>query len=72
MCLAVPGRIVLIDGPRATLEVSGVQLLARVDLLPEAQVGNWVLVHAGFAITVIDETEASEIIRLREQVSQHG
>ena len=72
MCLAVPGRIVLIDGPRATLEVSGVQLLARVDLLPEAQVGNWVLVHAGFAITVIDETAASEIIRLREQVSQHG
>jgi len=49
-----------------------VQLLARVDLLPEAQVGNWVLVHAGFAITVIDETEASEIILLREQVSQHG
>jgi len=72
VCLAVPGRIVLIDGPRATLEVSGVQLLARVDLLPEAQVGSWVLVHAGFAITVIDETEASEIIRLREQVSQHG
>jgi len=72
VCLAVPGRIVLIDGPRATLEVSGVQLLARVDLLPEAQVGNWVLVHDGFAITVIDETEASEIIRLREQVSQHG
>lgn len=72
MCLAVPAQIVFIDGRGAIVQVSGVELKARLDLLPEAQIGDWVLVHAGFAIAVIDETEASEILLLRGQVVHHG
>ena len=72
VCLAVPGRIERIDGLWATVEVTGVRLQARLDLLPEAVVDDCVLVQAGFAITVIDPQQAEEIARLRREVTQLG
>lgn len=64
MCLAVPMRIERIDGPVAEVEVEGVRRRARLDLLPNAKVGDYVLIHAGMAIAVVDEDEARQTLSL--------
>ena len=64
MCLAVPVQIVEIDGMQAICEVEGTQVRARLDLIDDAEVGDWVLVHAGFAITKVDPAEADETWRI--------
>ncbi len=60
MCLAVPGRIVELRGDTAVVELQGNRLEVSSVLTPDAVVGEWVLVHAGFAITRIDERDARE------------
>lgn len=60
MCLAVPGRIVEHSGNEAVVDLQGNRLKVSTMLTPEAAVGDWVLVHAGFAITCLDEREALE------------
>ena len=67
MCLAVPGRIADIKPETdhvpyrtATVDFQGSQVEASLAMTPEAGVGDWVLVHAGFALTVLDEEEARE------------
>jgi len=57
MCLAFPAKVLEIDGDLATVERSGVKRSASLMLLPEAKVGDYVLVHAGFAMQVVDEQE---------------
>ena len=57
MCLAFPATVLEIDGDLATVERSGVKRAASLMLLHEAKVGDYVLVHAGFAMQIIDETE---------------
>lgn len=64
MCLAVPMKIMAIDGTMATMEVSGITKEASLMMLPEAKVGDYVLIHAGFAIQKVDEDEAQETLRL--------
>ena len=60
MCLAVPAKIVAIRDSLATVELRGVTREASLMLLPEAKVGDYVLVHAGFAMQIIRETDAEE------------
>lgn len=60
MCLAVPAKIVEIKDSLAMVEVRGVKRQASLMLLPEAKVGDYVLVHAGFAMQVIDRKLAEE------------
>lgn len=60
MCLAVPAKIVACDGDRATVEVDGVQRSAIVSLVEDPQVGDYVIVHAGFAIQKWDEDDVKE------------
>ncbi len=67
MCVAIPSRIVEIDGPTATVEVGGSQVAARLDLVEGAKVGDYVLVHAGFAITLLDAEDARETLSLMEE-----
>ena len=62
MCLAIPGEIISCDGMDATVDFSGTRQRVRLDLLPEAKVGDRVLVHVGFAIQVVDEEEAREML----------
>ena len=57
MCLAFPAKILHIEGDLATVERSGVKRSASLMLLPEARVGDYVLIHAGFAMQVVDERE---------------
>jgi hydrogenase expression/formation protein HypC len=60
MCLAVPGRVIERSGDDAVVDLQGNRLRISAVLSPEAQVGDWVLVHAGFAISMIDEADALE------------
>ena len=57
MCLAFPAKVLAIDGDLATVERAGVKRSASLMLLPEAKVGDFVLIHAGFAMQTIDERE---------------
>ena len=72
MCLAVPGRILSIDGTDPVLRAGRVDfagIVKRVNLsyVPDAQVGDFVLVHVGFAISLVDEAEAAQVFSyLRE------
>lgn len=68
MCLAIPARITeLKDDHMATVDILGVTRDISLDLTPQAGVGNFVLVHAGFAIEVVDEQYAQETIDLIKQ-----
>ena len=67
MCLAIPGQLVeFVDEPNrlARVEVAGVQRTVNVGLLDDVTVGDWVLIHVGFAISAIDEEEAMATLRL--------
>ena len=60
MCLAVPARIVELEGDRAVVDALGNRWKARTTLLSDATIGDLVLVHAGFAISKVDEEEARQ------------
>jgi hydrogenase expression/formation protein HypC len=61
MCLAIPATVSFIGEHRmAQVDMRGVTRTVSLDLVPEAEVGSWVLVHAGFAIQVVDEQYANE------------
>ncbi|MDX9785391.1 MAG: HypC/HybG/HupF family hydrogenase formation chaperone [Desulfobacterales bacterium] len=67
MCLAIPSKIVHIDNEMAMIDVDGVQRTASLLLIEDAQVGDYVIVHAGFAIHKIDEAAARETLDLLRQ-----
>ena len=60
MCLAVPLRIESIDGTRAVCDACGVSRDVRLDLVPLAKFGDYILSHAGFAIEILDPAQAQE------------
>ena len=60
MCLAVPAKIESVADGRGTVELDGNRTNVLLTLVPHAKVGDWVLIHAGMAITVLDEQEARE------------
>jgi hydrogenase expression/formation protein HypC len=62
MCLAIPMRLIEIDGTAAVAEVDGVTRQVRLDLLPEAVLGDYVLIHAGLAIARVDAEQAEETL----------
>lgn len=64
MCLALPMRVLSIDGQVATIAAEGLEQRASLALVPDAGVGDWVLVHAGYAINVLAEQEARETLDL--------
>lgn len=68
MCLAVPGKILSKVGEAAEVDLQGNRLAVSTALVPEAAVGAWVLVHAGFAIQTLEEQEAKETFDLLKQV----
>jgi hydrogenase expression/formation protein HypC len=75
MCLGVPGRIVSIqeDDPlyiMGKIDFSGVQKDISLAYVPEAKVGDYVIVHAGFAINVIDEEEAKEVFTYLKEIGE--
>ena len=69
MCLAVPVMIRNIEGTQAMVELGGVKRMISLVLTPEAGVGNYVLVHAGYAIGIVDEEEAKETLHLLKEMT---
>jgi hydrogenase expression/formation protein HypC len=69
MCLAVPVRVVSIEGNEAEVEISGVKRRVSIVLTPEARVGDYVLLHTGYAINVINEAEAQETLKILEEMA---
>jgi hydrogenase expression/formation protein HypC len=71
MCLAIPALVKSIDGELAEVEVGGVSRKVSVALTPGVKAGDYVLVHTGYAINIIDEARAKETLSLlKEMVSQ--
>ena len=71
MCLGIPAQIVELDQEGlAKVEISGVRRSVSVALCPEAGVGDWVLVHVGFALSRIDEDEARRTLELLQQMGE--
>jgi hydrogenase expression/formation protein HypC len=63
-------EIVEIDGDTATCTIDTVSVKASVALVPHAKVGDWAIIHAGFAIEIMNEKEAKETLRLFEEIEQ--
>lgn len=68
MCLAVPARIEAVRDHEADVDMGGVNLHVSLMLTPDAQVGDYVIVHAGYAISVMAEAEAQETLRLLREM----
>lgn len=72
MCLAVPAKVETIHGRTATVALDGSRTNVVMALVPEAKVGDWVLVHAGMAITVLEEKDALQTYELLRQMDEIG
>jgi hydrogenase expression/formation protein HypC len=70
MCLAVPVKVVSIQRSEAEVDFGGVKRRVSIMLTPEVKVGEYVLLHTGYAISVIDEAEAEETLKLFEEMAQ--
>ncbi|HTR25231.1 MAG TPA: HypC/HybG/HupF family hydrogenase formation chaperone [Terriglobales bacterium] len=76
MCLAVPGKIVTIFEEenlglrRGKVDFSGIRKEVCLDYTPDARVGDYVLVHVGFALTIVDEREAQRVFEALRQLDQ--
>ncbi len=68
MCLAIPARIILIEENKATVDFGGVTRVISLALLPETVVGDYVLVHTGYAIQKVDREEAEKTLDLWRQI----
>ena len=70
MCLALPALIKSIDGYQAEVDIEGVTRDISLQLTPEARVGDYILLHTGFAISIIDEAEAAETMKLLKELGE--
>ena len=71
MCLAIPSRIEKIENSMAVIDVDGVKREASLLLLEDASVGDYVIVHAGFAIQKIDEEAAMETLKFLKEAADY-
>lgn len=70
MCLAIPGKVIAINGETGDIDFGGVTKQTNLSMV-DAKIGDWVVIHAGFAIEVMDEEDAQETIRLWNEVLDH-
>ncbi len=74
MCLAIPGKIVEIidvENQIAKVEVGGVKRNVNIGMLDDTRVGEYVLIHVGFAMSKVDEKEAEETLRLLQEIGSY-
>lgn len=73
MCLGIPAKVIAIDASRqGKVEYLGTAVKTDFSLLDEVNLGDWVIVHAGFAISSLNETEARETLKLLEEFTADG
>ena len=70
MCLAIPAKVKSIDGFEGEVEIGGVGRTISLMLTPDVEIGDYVYVHTGFAISVVDEAEALESLRLLRELAE--
>jgi hydrogenase expression/formation protein HypC len=70
MCVAIPVKVIEIKDSRGLIEIGGLSKEIELYLTPDVRVGDYVLLHAGFAIKKIDEDAANESLRLLEEISE--
>jgi hydrogenase expression/formation protein HypC len=70
MCLAVPVRVISIHGEEADVEAGGTTYKASIQLTPEVKVGDYVLLHTGYAISILDKEEAEETLKIFQEMEQ--
>jgi hydrogenase expression/formation protein HypC len=70
MCLAIPALIKSIEGQQGLADIEGVTREISLQLTPEAKVGDYVLLHTGYAITIIDAAEAQETLKILREMSE--
>lgn len=68
MCIGVPGQIISIEGKQGIIETKGIQRKVNLFLVPEAEIGDYVMVHAGTAIQIIDAEDAKATLELLEEL----
>ncbi|OYT58828.1 hydrogenase [Euryarchaeota archaeon ex4484_178] len=68
MCLAIPGKVVELRGLIAIVDYGGVRREVRVDFVPDVKIGDYVIVHTGFAIEKMDEKAAKRSIEAWDEV----
>ncbi|MFC1798717.1 HypC/HybG/HupF family hydrogenase formation chaperone [Thermodesulfobacteriota bacterium] len=68
MCLAIPSKVIRVDKDIATIDVSGVRREASIVLIDDVHIGDYVIVHAGYAIQKIDEDAAMETLKVLGEV----
>ena len=68
MCLSIPAKVISIEGEKARVSLGGAEYNAALDLVDDVKVGDYVLLHSGFAIQIIDEKEAMETMRLLNEI----
>jgi hydrogenase expression/formation protein HypC len=69
MCLAIPALIKRVDGPLSDVDMGGIETRVSILLTPEAKAGDYVIVHAGFALRVMTASEAMETFQLLEMIA---
>jgi len=70
MCLAIPAQVKELQANNmAEVDIMGVSRHVSLDLVPDSKVGDWVLVHAGFAIQVVDEQYANETLEILKEMA---
>jgi len=70
MCLAIPALIKSIDGKEAEIEIGGITRRISLWLTPEARVGDYALVHTGYAINILDQEEGEDTLRLLREIAE--
>ena len=70
MCLGIPGKIIVIEKNVAKVDVGGLLRDVSIDLCPDVSVGEYVLIHTGFAIQKVDEEEAKETMEFLKQLAE--
>lgn len=71
MCLAIPVKIISVSGSNGTAALGSLQKKIDLTLVPQAKKNDWVVVHAGFAIQIMDKSEAVEIIKTYEALDEN-
>ena len=70
MCLAVPAQLIAVNDAIGTVELTGATRDCSLLLVPDAKVGDWLLVHAGFAVQIVDEEEAQKTLEAFKELEE--
>ncbi len=70
MCLSIPAKVISIDGEMAIVSMGGTEYNASLQMVEDIKVGDYILLHTGFAIQKIDEEEAQEIFKLFDELEE--